>query len=92
MTMAESRGVAYWRARARALEAANRRLHDRLAALALHLPPEYLDELELGAPQGRRRPVPSVLSPGEDGPHLTPADVESELGALWTRTARPGAD
>ncbi len=93
MTTADERGAAYWAARARALEAANRRLRERLLALAAILPPEYLDDLELGAPTGEvRRPVPPVLSPGEDGPHLTPADVEPEIRGLWARTAPPEHD
>jgi len=39
-----------------------------------------------------RRPTPPVMNPGEDGPHLTPADVEPEIRGLWARTAPPERD
>lgn len=93
MTTADRRSAVYWKARAEALEAVNRRLHERLDALAAILPPEYLDDLEFGASAGEaRRSVPPVMHPGEDGPHLTPADVEPEIRSLWARTAPPGHD
>jgi hypothetical protein len=91
--MDDEKGTAYWKTRADALDAANRRLHERLCALAAILPPEYLDDLELGSPAGEaRRSVSPVMSPGEDGPHLTPADVEPEMRGLWARTASPERD
>ncbi len=85
--------MAYWKARAEALEAVNRRLRERLLALAASLPPEYLDELEFGSRgDGEHRPPPAVVSPGGAGPHLTPADVEPEIRGLWARTAPPAHD
>ncbi len=93
MTTPDGRSVAYWKARAEALEAVNRRLRERLLALAATLPPEYLDELELGSGGGgERRPPPAVVNPGGAGPHLTPADVEPEIRSLWARTAPPARD
>lgn len=90
MTMADGRGAAYWTARAHALEAANLRLRKRLLALAAVLPPEYLDDLDPDSPAGEaRRPMPPFLSAGEEGPHLTPAEVEPEIRSLWARTALP---
>ena len=91
--MPDGRSAAYWKRRAEALEAVNRRLRGRLLALAAILPPEYLDELEFGSPaDGEHRPTPPVMSPGEDGPHVTPADVEPEIRNLWARTALPEHD
>jgi hypothetical protein len=91
--MAGDKGAGYWRARAEALEELNRRLHERLYALAAILPPEYLDDLEFGAPAGQaRRAVPPVMNPGEDGAYLTPANVEPEIRGLWARTAPPERD
>lgn len=90
MTANHERGVAYWKARAEALAAVNRRLNDRFLALAALLPPEYLDLVESEQiPGDPPRPSPPVMDPGEDGPHMTPADVESELRSLWKRTAPP---
>ena len=93
MTTAGEKSAAYWKARTRALEAINRRLRERLFALAALLPPEYLDDIEMEPRPGEwRRPTPPVMNPGEDGPHLTPADVEAEIRGLWARTAPPEHD
>ncbi len=91
MTMGGGRGTGYWKARAGALEAANRRLHERLLALASLLPPEYMDDLEAESPPGGAlRHAPPVPGPGEDSPRGTPAEVERDLRNLWTRTGPPG--
>lgn len=93
MTKADEGSAAYWKARTLALEAINRRLRQRLLALAALLPPEYLDDIEMEPHVGEsRRPTPPVMNPGEDGPHLTPADVEPEIRGLWARTAPPERD
>ena len=93
MTTADERSAAYWKARTRALEAVNRRLRGRLLTLAALLPPEYLDDIEMEPHPGEtRRPTPLVMNPGEDGTHLTPADVEPEIRGLWARTAPPEHD
>jgi hypothetical protein len=91
--MAAEKSARYWKARAEALEALNRRLHERLMMLAASLPPEYLDLFEADRLFGERpRPAPPVMDPGEDGPHLTPSDVEPEMRSLWERTAPPKGD
>ncbi len=86
--MGAERSARYWRARAEALDAANRRLHARLEALAALLPPEYLDLLEADIPsRGRPRRPPAVPDATGDGGFLTPADVATEIRSLWERTA-----
>jgi hypothetical protein len=93
VTMEREKGARYWKARAEALEAANRRLHERLNALAAVLPPEYVDDLESAPnPPEMRRPTETFVNLGQDGPLLTPATVEPDLRGLWARTAPPESD
>jgi hypothetical protein len=93
VTTADERSAAYWKARARALEAVNRRLRERLVALAALLPPEYLDDLEMEPQPGKsRRPTPPVMNLGEESPFVTPAEVEPDIRGLWTRTTPPEHD
>jgi hypothetical protein len=90
--MADEKSARYWKARAEALEAANRRLHERLFRLMAALPSEFLDLFD-GETEGRApRPAPNMLHPDEESPHLTPSDVEPDLKRLWERTAPPRGD
>ncbi len=89
----DGKGAGTWRARAQALEAANRRLHERLAALAAVLPLEYLDLVEgLEAPPEVRQAVRPVCAVDAEGSVLDGADVEPDLQSLWVRTAPPVRD
>ncbi len=88
--MGAERSARYWKARAEALDAANRRLHARLEALAALLPPEYLDLLEAENPsRGRPRLQPASPDAGGDEGFLTPSEVATEIRSLWERTAPP---
>lgn len=89
--MGGQRGAGYWKERARALEAANRRLHERLMALATVLPPDWLDLVEGLEPPSRiteRDPI----DPAEAAPEPTPSHVGIELLRLWEKTAPPEND
>ena len=88
--MTGERSARYWRARAEALEAANRRLHERLARLLAALPPEFAGLLD-GDGQTPRY-APAVLEPEEESPRPTPSSVEPDLARLWNRTAPPRGD
>ena len=93
MTMEGEKGTGYWKARAEALEAANRRLLERFLTLAAILPPEFLEVLEREPQPGETpRPAEPVVALGDGGPLLTPADVELDLRGLWARTAPPERD
>lgn len=93
MNSGDGGGTAYWKARAEALEAANRRLHERLTALAAILPPEYLDVVEgLAAPTEVREAIRPAREIDAKGSVPDPADVERDLRSLWARTAPPTRD
>ena len=55
--MADEKSARYWKARAEALEAANRRLHERLFRLMAALPPEFLDLFDGETEGARRAPI-----------------------------------
>lgn len=93
MISEDGNGAAYWRARAEALEAANRRLRERLSDLAAILPLEYLDVVEgRAAPTEGRIAVRPACEVDAESPVPEPADVEPDLRSLWARTAPPARD
>lgn len=90
--MAGEKSAQYWKARAEALEAANRRLHERLFRLMAALPAEFLDLFDRADEIRAPRPPPGVLHPDDEGSHLTPSDVVRDLNRLWKKTAPPRGD
>lgn len=78
-----------WRRRALDAEARLKELRERLLALALVLPPEYLGYLDGDSPALDEAAATAELFLGwDDTPFLTPSHVFDEMDRLWKRLPR----